>query len=105
QPDTVARRTFSAAATSSSVRPCATRRRLRSSAGGSGERDATSASTASNNSDMEHLLADILPQEPYEWRTFPVRIAYERRAEAVRMVLAREGLETVALPQAPVGRY
>ncbi|WP_237538885.1 hypothetical protein [Streptomyces sp. SID486] len=60
QPDTVARRTFSAVATSSSVRPWAWRSRLRSSAGGSGARDATSASTASNNSDIEHLLTDTL---------------------------------------------
>jgi hypothetical protein len=33
----------------------ALRSRLRSVGGGSGDRDATSASTASNNSDMEHL--------------------------------------------------
>ncbi|MDU0251952.1 hypothetical protein RVN83_01290 [Streptomyces sp. PU10] len=56
----MARRTFSAAATSSSVKPCAVRNRLRSAADGSAERDATSASTASNSSDMEHLLSTAL---------------------------------------------
>jgi hypothetical protein len=57
QPLTVARRTCRAAATSSSVRLCAWRSRLRSAGGGNGERDAMSASTASNSSDMQYLLS------------------------------------------------
>lgn len=75
------------------MRPCAVRSRLRSSADGSGERDATSASTASNNSDMEHLPADT----PSTDRKNAVQAPYESRTQAIwwGQVMIGEAMTTV----------
>jgi hypothetical protein len=53
------------------------RSRLRSDGGGSTDRDATSASTASNNSDIAHLLT----RHRIVKRTDRVRVAYLSRTK------------------------
>ncbi|MFM9767915.1 MULTISPECIES: ankyrin repeat domain-containing protein [Streptomyces] len=65
------------------MRACAWRSRLRSAGGGSGERDATSASTASNNSDIEAPPLPPYPETALS-RTHCVRITYTQRAGGVR---------------------
>lgn len=68
------------------------------------ERDASSASTASNNSDMEHLQTDIPPHEAYGARTSNVHSAYEWRSLSSGVISAREGLETAAWCKFSMGR-